>query len=79
MRRIAVITLVALGAAVAAAAPAVLSFDGDAADAAPAGMSFGRTGPGRPGRWVVQARARVLGIGLHDLTAAPRLNVGMAW
>ena len=30
-------------------------FDGDAVDAPPPGFSFGRTGGGRAGRWVVQA------------------------
>jgi hypothetical protein len=33
------------------------SFDSDKADAAPAGFSFGRTGNGKEGRWVVQAAA----------------------
>jgi hypothetical protein len=30
------------------------NFDDDAVDAAPSGFSFGRTGSGRPGRWVVR-------------------------
>lgn len=55
MRRTGVIVVVSLLAAVAHAAPAVLNFDGDAVDAPPLGMTFGRTGPGRAGRWVVQA------------------------
>lgn len=33
------------------------SFDGDKADGPPAGFSFGRTGNGKEGRWVVQAAA----------------------
>jgi hypothetical protein len=38
------------------------SFDGDALDAPPTGFSFGRTGSGREGKWVVRddAGARVL-------------------
>jgi hypothetical protein len=44
----------------AAAAPSVDSpgkwtFDADRVDAAPTGFSFGRTGDGPPGRWVVKA------------------------
>jgi hypothetical protein len=39
------------------AAPAVhaWAFDSDKPDAPPAGFSFGRTGSGNPGRWVVKA------------------------
>ena len=37
-----------------AAAPIVWSFDGDAPDKAPTGFSFGRTGQGGPGKWVVK-------------------------
>ncbi len=33
------------------------TFDADKADAPPAGFSFGRTGGGRPGRWLVVAAA----------------------
>ena len=33
------------------------SFDGDEVDGAPAGFSFGRTGNGKQGRWVVRAAA----------------------
>jgi hypothetical protein len=36
-------------------APRVWGFDADEVDAPPAGFSFGRTGGGRPGRWVVTA------------------------
>lgn len=32
-----------------------LSFDADTADAVPAGFSFGRTGKGAPGKWLVKA------------------------
>jgi hypothetical protein len=31
------------------------AFDGDAVDSPPAGFVFGRTGQGRPGRWVIRA------------------------
>jgi hypothetical protein len=36
-------------------APQVWSFETDKAGGAPAGFSFGRTGSGAPGRWIVQA------------------------
>ena len=35
----------------------VVGFDRDAVDAAPAGFVFGRTGEGKPGKWVVQSDA----------------------
>ena len=38
-----------------AASTAAWSFDSDQADAAPVGFSFGRTGSGRPGRWIVRS------------------------
>jgi hypothetical protein len=38
-----------------AASAAKLTFDDDAADAEPAGFLFGRTGGGKPGRWIVRA------------------------
>jgi hypothetical protein len=34
-----------------------MSFDADKADAAPAGFTFGRTGSGKQGKWVVKAEA----------------------
>ncbi|MBZ0119282.1 MAG: DUF1080 domain-containing protein [Sandaracinaceae bacterium] len=40
-----------------AAATRTRTFDDDAANAPPAGFSFGRTGSGALGRWVVQAEA----------------------
>ena len=49
-----VVAVLSIAAAVAHAAPGGLRFDGDAVDAPPSAMRFGRTGPGRPGRWVVQ-------------------------
>ncbi len=39
------------------AAPKTWTFRDDAVDAPPAGFSFGRTGGGRPGKWVVLADA----------------------
>ncbi|WP_394829068.1 hypothetical protein [Pendulispora albinea] len=33
------------------------NFDQDAAGAAPSALSFGRTGQGKPGRWVIRAEA----------------------
>jgi hypothetical protein len=48
----------ALGSAgEAAAAHTTYSFDVDAPGAPPAGFAFGRTGSGRPGRWLVQTDA----------------------
>jgi hypothetical protein len=44
-----------LAAGVAAAASGTLGFDEDAAGKPPAGLSFGRTGGGGPGQWVVRA------------------------
>lgn len=49
-----------LGAAAPGSPPArgrAWSFDGDGADAAPAGFRFARTGSGAPGGWVVRAEA----------------------
>jgi len=43
------------GPADGGADPRTWSFDGDPADKAPSGFSFGRTGEGKPGRWVVRA------------------------
>jgi hypothetical protein len=42
-------------AAAPSGAPQVWSFETDKAGGAPAGFSFGRTGSGAPGRWIVQA------------------------
>src|SRR5258708_951823 len=36
-------------------APVTFNFDSDQAGAAPRGFEFGRTGDGRPGKWVVKA------------------------
>ncbi|MFI5393994.1 MAG: hypothetical protein ACHQ9S_00550 [Candidatus Binatia bacterium] len=41
----------------AGAAKRVWNFDSDTVDAAPAGFVFGRTGSGRPGRWIVRSEA----------------------
>lgn len=41
----------------ASAAATAWSFDSDKVGAAPTGLSFGRTGSGKEGRWVVQAAA----------------------
>lgn len=50
------LALVALGLAAAAQDPAkTWDFQGDEVDKAPAGFSFGKTGQGRPGRWIVLA------------------------
>ncbi len=55
--------LLGLAAGSAAAQPAgeapatTYAFDADGTGAAPAGFSFGRTGGGREGRWIVQAEA----------------------
>ena len=39
------------------AAKKVWNFDADTGDAPPAGFVFGRTGNGRPGRWIVRVEA----------------------
>jgi hypothetical protein len=49
-----VVVSVALGAAARANKGSVWRFDGDADGASPAGFSFGRTGKGAAGHWVVQ-------------------------
>jgi hypothetical protein len=41
----------------AGAAKRVWNFDADTVDAPPAGFVFGRTGSGRPGRWIVRSEA----------------------
>lgn len=43
--------------AAASSASRTYDFDSDRTDAAPTGFSFGRTGGGSPGRWVVRAEA----------------------
>ncbi|HJZ88807.1 MAG TPA: hypothetical protein VKN99_26730 [Polyangia bacterium] len=63
MTKIAVITAVAAGLALAgsfasakrAASSKTWNFDSDKSDQPPAGFSFGRTGRGAPGRWVIKA------------------------
>src|SRR5512138_85264 len=55
MRARRVVSLVLLGVAIAAAQDAAKTWDfqSDQVDQPPAGFSFGRTGGGRPGKWVV--------------------------
>ena len=53
--RIVTPVLLVLGAAAAQDAARTWDFQGDRLDEAPAGFSFGRTGQGRPGRWVVRS------------------------
>lgn len=57
---------------------AVFAFDMDAPGAAPKGFAFGRTGRGRPGRWVVQANtaARSAPHVLVQLDTAGSVGVG---
>jgi hypothetical protein len=50
-------TAPAIAPPAAQATPGVWSFDADKTDAPPAGFSFGRTGSGKDGRWIVQAAA----------------------
>ncbi|WP_394846841.1 DUF1080 domain-containing protein [Pendulispora brunnea] len=45
----------ALGATSEHTAPHARSFDQDSVSAAPQGFTFGRTGQGKPGRWIVRA------------------------
>jgi hypothetical protein len=45
------------GLALADTAPVTLSFDADAPDAPPKGFTFGKTGKGKDGKWVVKATA----------------------
>jgi hypothetical protein len=52
--RIVALTLVALGAATARDSAKTWDFQSDKAEEAPAGFSFGTTGQGRPGKWVVR-------------------------
>ena len=55
--RIATLAVVALGAAAAQDSAKTWDFQGDKVDEAPAGFSFGKTGQGRPGKWVVRSDA----------------------
>jgi hypothetical protein len=64
MSRLLVMSLLAIAGCQAQAAPAVqanaaqtTSFDTDTIDAPPAGFTFGRTGKGREGKWVIKADA----------------------
>jgi hypothetical protein len=55
VRRIATLAIVTLGVASAQEdRMKTWDFQGDKVDEAPAGFSFGRTGRGRPGKWVVR-------------------------
>jgi hypothetical protein len=47
----------ASASATSASRGASWSFDGDKLDAPPAGFSFGRTGSGKDGRWIIQSAA----------------------
>ena len=53
----AVVAVTAAQAEFAGAAKRVWNFDADTVDAPPAGFVFGRTGSGRPGRWMVRSEA----------------------
>ena len=53
-RSIATLAVVAYGAAAAQDSGKTWDFQGDKVDEAPAGFSFGTTGQGRPGKWVVR-------------------------
>src|SRR5690242_18257959 len=53
-RNISALALVVLGVAMAQDSARTWDFQGDKIDEAPAGFSFGKTGQGRPGRWVVR-------------------------
>jgi hypothetical protein len=54
-RRIATLAVVALGVAAAQDSAKTWDFQGDKVDEAPAGFSFGKTGQGHPGKWVVRS------------------------
>lgn len=51
------VTVTAAQAEDAGAAKKVWNFDADTVDAPPAGFVFGRTGSGRPSRWIVRSEA----------------------
>ena len=53
-KSISAMTLVVLGAAAAQESAKTWDFQSDKVDEAPAGFSFGMTGQGRPGKWVVR-------------------------
>src|SRR5919197_4110272 len=57
MRATRIVTLILIAFGVAAAQESVKTwgFQGDKVDEPPAGFSFGKTGGGRPGKWVVRA------------------------
>ncbi len=52
--RIVMLMFVGLGVAAAQDSSKTWDFQGDKVDEAPAGFSFGKTGQGRPGKWVVR-------------------------
>src|SRR6266542_3245965 len=52
--RVLTLILVALGVAAAQDAAKTWDFQGDEVDDSPAGFSFGKTGQGRAGKWVVR-------------------------
>ncbi len=52
--RIVMLMLVGLGVAAAQDSSKTWDFQGDKVDEAPTGLSFGKTGQGRPGKWVVR-------------------------
>jgi hypothetical protein len=53
-RNISALALVVLGVAAAQDPAKIWDFQSDKIDEAPAGFSFGKTGQGRPGKWVVR-------------------------
>jgi len=55
MRSFTIALLLCSGIALADKAPVTMSFDADAPDASPKGFTFGKTGQGKEGKWVVKA------------------------
>ena len=55
MKMLTIALVVWSGVALADKAPVTMSFDADAADAPPKGFTFGKTGSGKDGKWVVKA------------------------
>jgi hypothetical protein len=53
--RIVTLILIAFGVAAAQESAKTWDFQGDKVDEPPAGFTFGKTGGGRPGKWVVRA------------------------
>ncbi len=53
-RSISALAVAVLGVAAAQDAARTWDFQGDEVDEAPAGFSFGKTGQGRPGKWIVR-------------------------